>query len=759
MAERLTAALVMLHRLEECIQGASEAGLVLGDAFASNIGIFASRMEEEAAQFETLVEEVRRANVGEDKQDEGGGDASEVSVLVAQGNDDDDKHGNDDDKHGNDGDKHGNDGDDDENDNDDENAGGDGASVEKQSKRQKLKRSRSSKALLVEMPRREGGKKKVGKAVAAEAKKKRDTAPGAAVGTKGKLSLFTVARTSKGAIVLYDPNKVEKRGRNAELVTVPLMKKNNVRIKRTELQLCQWSELSLNQQNALTARMCSEVRLVAERNFGTITSGEGAGLILAIFRGGGAAVSAASAALFQKGTVLQALAKNAAIRASYREYVRLGVGGAVYESALEKVVETYGMDFSVETLRRYRVVGELFHQCPALMLCDFVTTLFEHKELFGHMLARPELKQQINAILLDAQAIENGNGGPFVQLVEGQERHNDDEVAEAEDAEDAEQMEDRGNKVAGKAAEAKQVRDDEGDDGSSVELDGSPPLKKHAADGSGHDNVHVCLQTMCSQCDGLFCPSCANYDAVVVRMCQERPTYPVDQANDQPSELPLTIMCLDCLEEVSIPDCTDDDLEAKYLSFTKFFQAVSDLCDLFQRQDSEFKWKPVPADGSCLVVATALVQGVGVLEFCKALSVYVIEWSKSRDNAVFFVPDEGEDMAVDKLKEFQTMWTSIGRCRTEKSVLKPIRAAWNSSGGDMMLKLIGDYLFERCGEKQLRVYEQRAVAGLACDGVGVDGGAHQLVSASYPDRPCQGSVNLLRWNAIVPHFDVLEPKV
>jgi hypothetical protein len=81
---------------------------------------------------------------------------------------------------------------------------------------------------------------------------------------------------------------------------------------------------------------------------------------------------------------------------------------------------------------------------------------------------------------------------------------------------------------------------------------------------------------------------------------------------------------------------------------------------------------------------------------------------------------------------------------------------WNSSGGDMMLKLVGDYLFERCGQKHLKVYELRGVAG---NGVG-GGGVHQLVvAASYPDRPCKGSMNLLRWNGIVPHFDLLEPKV
>lgn len=244
-------------------------------------------------------------------------------------------------------------------------------------------------------------------------------------------------------------------------------------------------------------------------------------------------------------------------------------------------------------------------------------------------------------------------------------------------------------------------------------------------------------------------------------MCQQKPTYPVDQANDanDATLLPLTIMCLDCLEEVSIPGCMDDDLEGKYQSFTKLFQEVSNLCGLFQQHDSEFNWKPVPADGSCLVVGTAQVQRVEVVDLCKALSVHAIEWSKSRDNAAFFVPDIEEDITVDKVKEFQAMWTSIGRRRTEKSVLEPIKAMWNSSAGDMMLKLVGDYLFERCGQKQLRVYKLRGAAGLAGDGVG-GGGVHRLVlSGSYPDRQCQGSVNLLRWNAIVPHFDVLEPKV
>lgn len=470
MTERIAAALVKLQRLEECIQSASGAGVVFADAFVSEIQSFASHVEEEAERFEALVVGVRR----EEEQNRGGEDVADAVDTSALGNEENAVL--DDDNNKDDGNNH----DDGNNQDDDSNEGG--APVEKRRKQLRQKRSRSSEAKKV-------ARQKAGVARLGAKKKKQDPAPAPApalaAGKKEKLSLFSVAKTSKGAIVLYDPEKVEHRGKKAELVTVPLTKKNNVRILRTELQPCSWGDLTLQQQDALTARMCEEVRVVAEGNLSVITSGEGAGQIMTIFRGGDVAL--ASAGLFQKGSVLQMLAKNAAIRAAYGEYVRLqDIGKAdTYRSALETVVESYGVDISVETLIRYRAVGELFHQCPALMLCDFVTTLLDRKELFENMLARPELKLSIDAILLDGEAIENGNGGPVVQLVEGR---GDDEAAEV--------VEDRGNKGSDNAGDddpKDDHQDDEHDEHDHQDESGRP-LKKHFAGDGSHD---VCLETRC----------------------------------------------------------------------------------------------------------------------------------------------------------------------------------------------------------------------------------------------------------------------
>ena len=366
MANRLATALERLRRLEQSIQVAPAAGVLFGEAFVNDIAAFASHMEEEAGRLEASLESQRLEDPEEDKP---------YSPPVR-----DQKR-------------------------------------ERASAREEAARPEEEKTAASTRPKRNKKKKRHHDDSLTTPPAPAPAPALAPAGKREKFSLFSVAKTPKGAVVLYDPRKVVKRGTKAELVTVPLTKKNNARIKRTDLQACSWTDLTLDQQDSLTTRMCAEVRLVAEKNLGVITAREGAGQILTIFRGGDAAVSAVSASLFQKGSVLQMLARNAAVRASYRAHVPLQGqpnGVRLYEIALQGIIDSYGVDFSVETLRRYRVVGELFHLCPALMLCDFVSTFQDRKELFEHMLARPHLKQEIDGILGEGPPIASG---PVVQLL------------------------------------------------------------------------------------------------------------------------------------------------------------------------------------------------------------------------------------------------------------------------------------------------------------------------------------------------------
>lgn len=93
---------------------------------------------------------------------------------------------------------------------------------------------------------------------------------------------------------------------------------------------------------------------------------------------------------------------------------------------------------------------------------------------------------------------------------------------------------------------------------------------------------------------------------------------------------------------------------------------------------------------------------------------------------------------------FVSLWKSVGRARTEAGVL-PVICAWNSSGGDLVLKMVGDFLYSMRGQRQLKVLNVK----------GDQSGSHE--AALYPEDVgnVAGIAHLLRWNKILPHYDAL----
>ena len=521
------------------------------------------------------------------------------------------------------------------------------------------------------------------------------------------LSLFSLAKTPKGAIVLYDPDKVKKRGREAELVTTPVAKKKNVTVKKADLEGLSFGELSEEQQHAVTDRLCSEVIAIAQANFRCVVDGGAGDEVVSLLRAGGANAPEVSKRLYRRGGLLQMLARHSAILAGYREHERLaaqegGVTTKRYHEALEGVAESYGVDYTVQSLRRYHIVGGLFARCPVLMLCDWLTTFKDQHLIFEKMLDQDALMVRLNGI---AQL---EDGGPIVELLENAGN------GEEEQQEDA---------------------------------------PKRSGKRGGGSCAHLNLQ--CYECHTEFCPVCSGgHGDAVCRFDPHGLEYAYPKGPNEPIvPLPLYVYCKPCLQSLDFQ--VGDTLRAKMDFLDSQFLEVARLREIFTVPDCAFEWIPVRADGSCVVLSVCVLLELRVWDFCKDLAAFTADWALRNENGVFFTPDFGEDMHADKRAEFLDTWKSVARCRSEKSALNRIIATWNSSGGDLVLKMIGDYLFEKCDGKQLRVY--------CVDANSVDASEANVprlrLAGSYPgEKMCDGSVDVVRWNPVLPHFDALRRK-
>jgi hypothetical protein len=563
-------------------------------------------------------------------------------------------------------------------------------------------------------------------------KKKRKQKDRSEAKKKPSFALFSLVKTPNGAVMLYDPEKVRTRGRNAELVTVPVAKKNNITVKKTELEGLSFEEdLSVEQQNSVMQRLCTEVIAIAQANLSSLTHDAIGAQVLSLLgdgiNGDPLQIAQSASTLYGHGDLLQRLAQHSAILAGFREHERLageedggggggGGGGGVtkvnYRAALQTVADSFHVDYGVESLRRYLCVGKLFAQCPVLMLCGVLTPLKTQHLIFGKMLDCPELKERLDNVLIDAQRkmfpLEEAlRKGPLIELV----------------------------------------------DSSDGQKDTPAKKKKNVPKPKSLSCSHQTLE--CFECSIGFCPTCDDgYGEHVVAFNPHSMeySYPPHVAADAIVPLPLYVYCKACLEDFDLR--VGPELQAKFNVLGKQFVEVSRLRQIFRAPNCEFAWVPIRADGSCVIVSTAMLLEVQVWDLCKALAAFALEWVALTENRNFFIPDPNEDKTIDKKTEFLEMWKSVARKKSEKTALRPIIDSWNSSGGDMMMKLIGDYLYSKCDRKQLRVYcLDEAHAEKAPQDP-----PRLRVAAAYPDCKCRGSVDVLRWNPILPHMDALRRK-
>ena len=253
-------------------------------------------------------------------------------------------------------------------------------------------------------------------------------------------------------------------------------------------------------------------------------------------------------------------------------------------------------------------------------------------------------------------------------------------------------------------------------------------------------DAHVCLACKCTHCSILFCPQCSRYGENVNT---EGLVYPGSLL-----PLPMTLGCERCVDDMEWLRCPED-AESKRAVIEEHFVEARHLTNAVSHARRDFDLFPIPANGSCLIVACATLINVPVLPFCKSLASFAKKWSVDADNKPFFVPDHNEDVRIDKRKEFADMWLQVEKRRTENTVVEPIVQFWNTSGGDVILKLIGDYLYQECGKKQLRIYEANKRDGSL------------FLGSSFPNiesRDLVQCVDLLRWNPILPHYDALRPR-
>ena len=232
------------------------------------------------------------------------------------------------------------------------------------------------------------------------------------LGTKPKLGLFSPAKTPTGAIVLFDPVKVEhpRSAKKAKLVSVPYQGEANVEVLKKELKPMAFEDLDEGQKAWLLERLCLELKHVVESNLSSITAADAACLVLLTGGGAGGAVNAdgmaqAAKEMYHKGDLLMLLARNAAILASYKAHRELKAREDVedftgqFTRALEDIVESYGVDLEVESLKRYLHVGGLFNRCAALLLCNNVKLLMTRADVVELMLDKPELARQLEGSL------------------------------------------------------------------------------------------------------------------------------------------------------------------------------------------------------------------------------------------------------------------------------------------------------------------------------------------------------------------------
>lgn len=218
------------------------------------------------------------------------------------------------------------------------------------------------------------------------AREPKRVAPDRPARKKADYSLYALFQAPNGAVVLYDPATVKGRGVESRVVTVPVARKNNISVKRSELESVDFERLSPDVQHSVTDRLCAEVLAAASHNLDHILSSGGNLELMKLFAADDERVVAdVSSALYGKGALLQMVARNAALLAAHRVQQRHRGAAAQMRGALAEVVEHFHVDWNVELLVRYGVVGELFHRCRTLMLCDLTSTFLKHKAVFGRM--------------------------------------------------------------------------------------------------------------------------------------------------------------------------------------------------------------------------------------------------------------------------------------------------------------------------------------------------------------------------------------
>jgi hypothetical protein len=289
--------------------------------------------------------------------------------------------------------------------------------------------------------------------------------------------------------VLYDPEKVKTRGRNAELVTVPVAKKNNITVKKADLEGLSFEEdLSVGQQNSVMQRLCTEVIAIAQANLSSLTNDATGAQVLSLLgdgiNGDPLQIAQSASSLYGRGDLLQMLAQHSALLAGFREHERLaseedddGVTKVNYRAALQTVADSFHVDYGVESLRRYLCVGKLFARCPVLMLCGVLTPLKTQHLIFGKMLDCPELKERLDNVLTEAQRkispLEEAlRKGPLIEMV------------------------------------------DSSDGQIQLQKDTPAKKKKNVPKPKSLGCSHQTLK--CSECSIVFCPTCDAYDEYVV---------------------------------------------------------------------------------------------------------------------------------------------------------------------------------------------------------------------------------------------------
>ena len=120
----------------------------------------------------------------------------------------------------------------------------------------------------------------------------------------------------------------------------------------------------------------------------------------------------------------------------------------------------------------------------------------------------------------------------------------------------------------------------------------------------------------------------------------------------------------------------------------------------YSRPDRLYNLRAMPADGACFFHAIAFLPNENLLSFCHEVAKFASSWYDKR-----WLPEK-QDRA-----DFIACWKSVRRCRSAETVVEPIIRSWRSSCGDVAPVMMGDFLDQKRGHKQLVVHSCLSVDG------------------------------------------------